>query len=45
MFFNQTNIIIYLTILTFILYLILPPPIILIEKDKEPTCCYNCMKK
>ncbi len=42
--FNQRNTIICFAILLFFVYLIIPPPIILIETDKNPTCCYNCQK-
>ena len=42
--FNQRNAIICFTTIVFIIYLTIPPPIILIETDKNPTCCHNCTK-
>jgi hypothetical protein len=48
MYFNQSNIIILFAILLFSTYLILPQPIILIEKkynlsSNKPNVCYNCI--
>ena len=41
--YNLPYFIIFLTIITFLYYLQLPPPIVLIRKDKKITCCGECM--